>query len=164
MKSFRFSSGWTARLLTVMYITFLFAAASVKNFAASDDNAAEATAVAQAWMAQIDAGHYEEVYAAGCIAFHEKVSLDKWVSVLKTIRIPLGTVTSRKEITHLNKPDGFEGLDGQCIVFKYATSFSKLPEALEVVVVKREDGHWKGAGYNLMPKQAAESKAVPTVQ
>ena len=120
--------------------------------------------MAQAWVAQIDAARYDDSYAAGCVAFHEKVSADKWNSVLKTLRLPLGAVVNRKESSHLDKPDGFEGLDGECMVIKYTTSFKNLPDAIEIIVVKKEDGKWKGAGYNVLPKQATEPNPVPALQ
>jgi len=128
------------------------------------DNSAAALATAQDWLAQIDAGKYEDIYTGGCVAFHEKVSLEKWVAVLRTIRQPLGSVISRKEISHIDKPDGIEGLEGECMIIKYETSFKNLPAAIEVIVVKKEDGKWKGGGYNLAPKPATESNPVPTVQ
>lgn len=120
---------------------------------------AEATAAARAWLAAIDAEKYQQSYDAGCIAFHEKVASDKWILVLRTIRMPEGTVVSRKESGHTYKPDGFEGLDGQCMIITYDTSFSKLPSAVEQVVVKRENGKWLGAGYIVGPKPSTDSQA-----
>jgi hypothetical protein len=151
-------------LLIIVCLGSLLIALTSKSLAAPADSSAAALAMARAWIAQIDAGQYDDSYSIGCIAFHERVSLDKWVSVLKTLRQPLGPVVNRKEISRTDKPDGFEGLDGECMVIKYDTSFKKLPATLEVVVIKREDGKWKGAGYNVIPKQAIESAPVPTVQ
>jgi hypothetical protein len=152
------------RVTTSLCIGILLVASLSKSLAAPGDNSADALAMAQAWMAQIDAGLYDDSYTAGCVAFHEKVSADKWGSVLKTLRLPLGAVVNRKETSHVEKPDGFEGLDGECLVIKYETSFKNMAAAIEVVVVKREDGKWKGAGYNVLPKQATEPNPVPALQ
>jgi hypothetical protein len=119
---------------------------------ANPEATAAALAAAQAWVAEIDAGHYEQSYDEGCTAFHNKVPQDQWITVLKAIRPKLGTVLSRKESSARYKPDGYEGLDGECMVITYTTSFSKMASELEVIVMKREDGKWRGAGYNAQPQ------------
>ncbi len=137
---------------------FLLAAVAAKSQAEpTDSNSSEALAAAKAWLAQIDAGHYLDSYTAGCIAFHEKVPQDKWLTVLKTIRQPQGNLVSRKETGHTYKPDGFEGLDGQCMIVTYDTSFKNLAVAIEQVVVKKENGAWRGAGYIVGPKPSTDA-------
>jgi hypothetical protein len=118
-------------------------------------------AAAQNWLTEIDAGEYEKSYSEGCTAFHNKVSQDQWITVLKALRPSIGTVISRKLISQNYKPDGFEGLNGECMVNMYATTFSKLGPTLEVVVLKREDGTWRGAGYNAQPQQGAQPSQEP---
>jgi hypothetical protein len=124
-------------------------------------SANEALATAKNWVAEIDAGKYEESYAEGCTALHNKVTHDQWITVLKAIRPALGDVVSRKEDSHSYKPDGYEGLDGECMVIKYDTSLTKMPSLIEVVVLKREDGKWRGAGYNAQPQTAPEGDIPP---
>jgi len=120
--------------------------------ASSDDRIDSALATAPAWVAEIDAGRYEESYESACNAMHEKTPENQWVQVLSTLRSPWGKVVSRKEISHLYKPDGYEGAMGEFIVITYDTSFEKLSPATETVVLKWEDGKWRGAGYNAGPK------------
>jgi hypothetical protein len=112
----------------------------------------EALAAARSWLAQIDSGKYEESYNEGCLAFHNKVSEVQWTTVLKSLRPPLGTVVSRKVVKTDYKPEGVEGLQGECMIITYNTAFSKVPTDLEIVVLKREDGQWRGAGYNAQPQ------------
>jgi hypothetical protein len=141
------------RKLFVPVLAFGFLAVAVsRSFAVSDDHINSSLGAAKDWIAQIDAGQYDESYDAGCVALHEKVKSDQWVLVLRTLRPPWGSVVSRKEISHVYKPDGFEGLDGECMVITYETAFQNLNDALEVVVLKWEDGRWRGAGYNVGPK------------
>jgi hypothetical protein len=121
---------------------------------ADDSRTREAVAAAQLWLAKIDANKVEDSYADGCTAFHNKVSMQQWITVLRALRPSIGNVTSRTEQSADYKPDGFEGLEGECVVIKYTSVFTVIGPALEVVVMKREDGQWRGAGYNVQPQVA----------
>jgi hypothetical protein len=128
--------------------------------ATDDDRINSALPAALAWVAQIDAGNYDDSYLTAGVALHEKVKQDQWDLVLKTIRPPWGNVVSRKVISHVYKPDGVSGLNGECMVITYATSFKKLDSGFEVVVLQWEDGQWRGVGYRAGPK----STPTPTDQ
>ena len=128
---------------------------------ASPESTRDALATAQHWLAEIDAEKYDESYEEGCTAFHNKVSHDEWLTVLKALRPSIGTLVNRKELKHTYKPDGYEGLEGECMVIMYAATFTKLGPTLEVVVLKREDGKWRGAGYNAQPQQGESSQPPP---
>jgi hypothetical protein len=45
-------------------------------------------------------------------------------------------------------------MEGECVVIKYNSVFSVIGPALEVVVMKREAGQWRGAGYNVQPQSS----------
>jgi hypothetical protein len=122
---------------------------------ADDSRAREAVAAAQHWLAEIDANKVEESYNDGCTAFQNKVSKQQWITVLNALRPSIGNLTSRSQQSAEDKPDGFEGLEGECVVIKYASVFSVIGPALEVVVMKRQDGQWRGAGYNVQPQTQA---------
>ena len=42
------------------------------------------------------------------------------------------------------------------MVITYDTSFKNMDPVTEVVVLKWQDGKWRGAGYNAGPKQAVD--------
>ena len=109
------------------------------------------------WVAQIDAGHYDDSYAAASGEMRDKVQQDRWALVLKSIREPWGAVVSRHQLSHVYKPNGFEGTEGEFLVITYDTSFQKLPEATELVVLRWEDGQWRGAGYNAGAKPSTDN-------
>ncbi len=125
-------------------------------FASAEDEVDSALATAQKWMSQIDAGQYDDSYAFGCEAMHEKVPQDTWENVLKALRTPWGSPVSRKEVSHVYKPNGYEGTEGEFMVITYDTAFQKLNPATEEVVLKWEDGKWRGAGYNARAKVAQD--------
>ena len=93
---------------------------------------------------------------------HDKVPQDRWEEVLKALRIPWGPVVSRKQISHIYKPNGYEKSEGEFLVITYDTSFKELSPARETVVLKWEDGKWRGAGYNAGPKPPPDDGSVPT--
>jgi hypothetical protein len=134
-------------------------AASPNASASAEDQVDNALAVSKTWVSQIDAGQYDESYAFGCGAMHDKVPQDRWSEILKALRTPWGPVVSRKQISHIYKPDGFEGTEGEFMVITYDTSFQHVGPATEVVVLKWEDGQWRGGGYNASPKGPADGEA-----
>ena len=149
-------------VLFLAAISGFFFAAVPKVLASAEDQVDNALTAAKAWVAQIDAGQYDESYAFGCDAMHEKVPQDRWVVVLKTLRTPWGPVVSRKQINHMYKPDGVPGLEGECMVITYDTSFKRLGPATEIVVLKWEDGKWRGAGYNAQAKPSPDDESAPS--
>jgi len=150
-KSFLFLAGFAC---------WLFAATSDAR-ASAEDQIDQAEAVSKAWVAQIDAGQYDDSYSFGCGAMHDKVPQDRWALLLKTLQSLYGPVVSRKQISHIYKPNGFEGTEGEFMVITYDTSFKKLDSATEVVVLKWEGGKWRGAGYNAGPKAAPDDGSAP---
>ncbi len=147
-------------LLFAVIFCFLFAAMP-KALASAENQADSALAASKAWVTQIDAGQYDESYSFGCGAMHDKVPQDQWMKVLKALRTPWGRVVSRKPISHVYKPNGVPGLEGECMVITYDTSFQRLDPATEIVVLKWEDGKWRGAGYNAGPKPSPEDASAP---
>jgi hypothetical protein len=130
-------------------------------FASAENEIDSALSTSKAWTSQIDAGQYDESYVAGSQAMHDKIAQDRWDEVLKALRSPWGAVLSRKQVSHVYRPNGFEGAEGEFMVITYDTSFQKLNEATEVVVLKWEDGKWRGAGYNARAK-APDDGSAPT--
>jgi hypothetical protein len=148
-------------VLVLIGIVCLLCAAMPKVFASAEDQADKALAASKMWMAQIDAGQYDESYAFGCDAMHDKVPQDRWGEVLKALRTPWGPVVSRQQVSHVYKPNGFEGAEGEYMLITYDTSFQKLSPATEVVVLKWEGGKWRGAGYNARAKASPDNGSEP---
>ena len=151
----------TRRCLLLAGICSLLLAAAPKGLASAEDKVDEALTVSKNWVGQIDAGQYDESYNFGCNAMHTKVTEDKWSTLLKTVDNMYGSVVSRKQVSHIYKPNGFEGTEGEFLVITYDTAFKKLDAGKEVVVLKWEDGKWRGAGYSAGPKPAPEDEAAP---
>lgn len=140
--SLRFlAAGAGALLITTLFVR------------ADDEQEANALAVAKTWIAEIDAGKYDQSYTDGGSALHDKVPQETWKRILKAERPPLGNVVSRTETEHIFHPNGFEGTDGEFFVVSYHTSFTAKPDEIEHVVLRREGGQWRGVGYDFGPGQ-----------
>ena len=129
--------------------------------ASAENQGDQAVAVAKNWVAQIDAGNYDGSYTVACDEMREKVPQDRWVLILKTLRTPWGPVLSRQQLRHDYKPNGVPGLEGECMVITYDTSFKHLDNATEVVVLKWVGGKWRGAGYTAGPKPTEDGGNLP---
>jgi hypothetical protein len=138
----------TSVCAAVLGLLFLAAPAA---FASAEDHVSDGITVSQTWMNQIDQGQYDESYAAASGEMHDKVPQDRWALILKTLRAPWGPVVNRQQLSHVYKPNGFEGAEGEFLVITYNTSFQKMDAAKEVVVLRWEDGKWRAAGYNAGP-------------
>ena len=149
-------------LLLVGFFCLIFAVAP-KAHATAEDQIDVALATALKWLAQIDAGQYDDSYNAGSDAMHAKVPENTWSEVMRALRDPWGPVVDRKQVSHIYKPDGFEGAEGEFLVITYDTSFKKLTPATEIVVLQWQDGKWRAAGYNARAKASPEQESdIPT--
>jgi hypothetical protein len=159
MKSIRpITLNFTSLLAAVFCIVL---ATAPRALASAEDQIDNGLTASKAWVSQIDAGHYEDSYSSGSGALHDKVPEDRWSAVLRAIRNPWGPVVSRTQTSHVYKPDGYEGTEGEFLVITYDTSFQKLSSAKEIVVLKWEDGKWLGAGYNAGGKSSPDEVAEP---
>ena len=146
-------------LLAGLFCFLITATSRVR--AGAEDQIEGALSAAKAWVAQIDAGQYDESYAFGCDDLHDKVPQDRWEQILKALRAPWGSVVNRQQIRHDYKPNGFEGTEGEFMVITYDTSFQKNNAVTEVVVLKWDGGKWRGAGYNAGPKATPDDGSTP---
>ena len=156
--SFSLSSTLVRGLIAVFALPLIF---SIRGWADDGREIMEALPVAKAWLAQIDAGQYEQSYITGGEALHDKIPEKKWLQILTTIRTPIGQVTSRKQTGQTYEPDGFEGVSGEFVTFSFDTSFEKLPSEVEHVILKREDGEWRAVGYDFGPRDAGDMTQSP---
>jgi hypothetical protein len=147
-----------AASFAAVFLGLLLGAAATA-FASAQDHVDEGLAVSKSWIGLIDHGRYDESYSAASGAMHEKIPQDRWNIILKALRQPWGPVVNRQQLSHVYKPNGFEGSEGEFLVITYDSSFQKQDGIAEVVVLRWEDGQWRGAGYNAGPKANPDSTA-----
>ena len=110
------------------------------------NNAAVETA--QAWLRDIDDGHYAPSWTNAAAYFQSAISSEKWAEALQQVRQPLGPLVSRK-VKSTQEMSSLPGApDGRYIVMQFETSFANKKSAVETVTFMLEkDGQWKSAGY-----------------
>src|SRR5271155_651357 len=91
--SFRFRLLFTAACLALFAV--------LRAHASAEGQVDQAVAASKAWVAQIDAGKYEDSYSFTCTETRSKFPEDRWVDVLKNIRLPWGTVVNRHQLSHV---------------------------------------------------------------
>ena len=107
-----------------------------------------AVSAAQAWLALVDAGKYQESWQQAAEFFKNAVDQNQWKSSMVAYRKPLGNVLSRnlmfKKYTHTlpGAPDG------EYVVIQYKASFENKASAVETVTPMLDtDGIWRVSGY-----------------
>jgi hypothetical protein len=116
-----------------------------------DQSINNARSLAHTWLAEIDSGNYDQSYAEGGQALHDKVPQETWVKILRTERPSLGKVVNRQEVAHVLHSDGLEGVTGTFLVLTYHTDFAAKSDEVEYVVVRHEFGGWRCVGYDFGP-------------
>lgn len=107
-----------------------------------------ATAAAQAWLGEIDAGNYSRSWKDAADYFRGAITEKGWSDALNGTRKPLGSLVSRKLASARSATSLPGAPDGNYVVMQFDTSFSNKKAAVETVTFVREkDGKWKAAGY-----------------
>jgi len=120
------------------------------------DPKAAAVVAMQAWLMEMDQGHYDQSWTDAAPSFQKAITSDKWVNVSNAIRAQLGTCTVRKlvssvEQTEVPSPTGT--VKGDFVIAQYDSSFENLKYAMETVCFeKTADGAWKASGYYIKPR------------
>lgn len=132
----------------------------IRVHASPEDKVDQAVAASKTWVTQIDSGKYDDSYNFACQETRTRYAEDHWIDVMKTLRTPWGAVLDRHQLSHVYMPNGYKGLEGECMVVTYNTNFKNLSNASEKIVLKWEDGQWRGAGYFAGP--TPDPNAVPS--
>ncbi|MEW6349437.1 MAG: DUF4019 domain-containing protein [Thermodesulfobacteriota bacterium] len=134
-------------LLAVMLGVFLVAQQTVPSFA---DPAKEeqAVAAAQAWLALVDQGKYEESWKEAASFFKKSITSSGWSSMVRSVRKQLGKCNSRtvKSKQYTTQVPG--GPAGEYVIVEFSASFANKPTAVErVTPMLDKDGKWRVSGY-----------------
>ncbi|PKH87702.1 DUF4019 domain-containing protein [Colwellia sp. Bg11-28] len=110
-------------------------------------NPMSGSSAAQEWLNIIDAGQYGESWQKAGSFFKSQLSQNKWESILKGIRIPLGKVTSRAELS-AKEYSTLPGVpDGKYLVIQFKTEFQNKKSSTETLTLSKNSGQWLPVGY-----------------
>jgi DNA-binding CsgD family transcriptional regulator len=118
---------------------------SVAGAATAPDPAA--IVAARDWLAQVDAGAWDGEWRTVAALARAQVTQAQWTAAIRAARQPLGPTLSRvagdsvAATTLPNVPAG------SYVVTHWRTTFAAKAGAVETVVLAREQGAWRVAGY-----------------
>ncbi len=107
----------------------------------------DARAAAEKWLALADQGKFQECYQNAGKTFREQATYTDWEHQMHKARTAEGAFKSRKFVDQKSTRQLAGSPDGEYVVFHYAASFAQKPSAKETIVMGKEDGAWKFAGY-----------------
>lgn len=119
---------------------------------AADDNLTAATNAAQQWLSLVDAGRYGESWDQASSFFQSKITKEKWIDALNSVRSPLGKLESRefKNAQYETKLPGTPA--GKYFVIQYRAKFAKGGSMIETITpMLDKDGKWRVSGYFIKP-------------
>jgi DNA-binding CsgD family transcriptional regulator len=99
--------------------------------------------VARQWLALVDAGKWQESWAATTTSFRSANTVEAWQSASEGGRVPLGRVLSRSVGTNEGIPAPPSGYQ----LVRFRTDFANKAGATETLTLAPEGGTWKIVGY-----------------
>lgn len=105
---------------------------------------AETAAVqaARQWLSLVDAGNWQDSWAATTSSFRSNNTVDMWRSASEQARVPLGRMLSRTAIADDDVPAPPSGVR----VVRFRTDFANKAGATETVSLAREGESWRVVG------------------
>lgn len=103
---------------------------------------ADVLAVAQSWLALLDASRWTDSYARTGAAFRKLNTAARWAAASERVRVPLGAVKIRTLLSHDDVPAPPSGFD----MVRFRTDFANKAGAVETVTLDRENGTWRVVG------------------
>jgi len=143
-----------------LLIAALFSAPSPVS-AQDDASIKQAVAAAESFLSLLDNGKYEESWETSAEAFRKAVSKDQWKAAAGQVRGSVGSLSSRKLMSGADAPKAGSNAQGEFVVVKFQSAFSKLPNAIETVSPMRDsDGKYRVSGYFVQPGVSEADKAA----
>ena len=103
---------------------------------------------AKQWMILVDDQNYADAYQQMGAAGRAKAA-DNWIEKIRSMRAPLGAMSSRtlKDVKMTKTLPGMR--DGQFATVRYDTAFARKPDGVESVSLISENGAWSVIGYSI---------------
>ncbi|QLE07850.1 DUF4019 domain-containing protein [Pseudoalteromonas shioyasakiensis] len=102
---------------------------------------------AKSWLVLIDNGQYQQSWQQTDSLFKQAMPQSNWSNVLKQVRVPLGKVILRKNLS-LMKYDSLPGTpDGEYVIIQFQSQFMNKEQAVETISLSKNSGQWQPIGY-----------------
>ena len=100
------------------------------------------TRAARDWLALVDAGKWQESWAATAPSFRALNTVQAWQSASERVRRPLGPVRTRTLVSEQDTPAPPHGYT----TVRFRTDFANKGGATETLSLDRDEGVWKVVG------------------
>ena len=102
---------------------------------------------AKSWLVLIDNGQYQQSWQQTDSLFKQAMPQSNWSNVLKQVRVPLGKVILRKNLS-LMKYDSLPGTpDGEYVIIQFQSQFINKEHTIETISLSKNSGQWQPIGY-----------------
>ncbi len=118
-----------------------------------EDQTKDGIAAATSWLELIDAGKYDDAWAASADEIKTVGPKEGFAKMMEQTRAPLG-----KEVSRALKDKGYakdpqNAPPGEYVQIHFTTSFENAKTATELVIVKKQpDGVWRVGQYSVNPE------------
>ena len=130
--------------MTTRRVWLGFAAAAPLVFAQGDDAVRKA---ADKWLALVDAAKYKDAYKQASQHTRAQASAEEWEPQIRAMREAAGAMKER-DFTNAKPTKSMAGApDGEYMLLEFSTAFANKAKAVETLMMSREGGTWKAAGY-----------------
>lgn len=104
---------------------------------------------AKQWMSLVDDQNYADAYKQMSTIARGKITAEAWTGNIRTMRVPLGAMSSRtlKDVKMTNTLPGMR--DGQNAAVRYDSAFAHKATATETVTLVLENGAWSVTSYRV---------------
>lgn len=102
---------------------------------------------AKSWLTLIDNGQYQQSWQQADSLFKQTMPQSNWSKALKQVRVPLGKVILRKNLSLMNY-DSLPSLpDGEYVIIQFQSQFMNKEQAIETISLSKSSGQWQPIGY-----------------
>ena len=118
-----------------------------------EDQTRDGVAAATTWLELIDAGKYDDAWAASADEIKTVGPKEGFGKMMEQTRAPLGKEVSRAVKDKAYAKDPQNAPPGEYVQMHFTTSFENAKAATELVIVKKQpDGVWKVGQYSVNPE------------
>jgi len=112
------------------------------------DNSDEALQSAELWLNLADKEDIFTTWEQASTLFKKNISASEWEKAFTKARAPLGSIVARKLLSLQAASTLPAAPDGEYIILRFQTEFTKKKTAIETITQQKEqDGKWRTAGY-----------------
>ena len=104
---------------------------------------------AERLLTLMDQAKYRDCWRQSSQHYKTQLNAEEWESQMKPVRNNFGALQKRVYKTSKTSKTLAGAPEGEYMVLEYTTSFANKPNVTETLVLSREGGGWKLAGYSV---------------